>query len=123
MAQDQLFDLRGQAIRSARDAVRRAKERNLTAVPEPSLFPTGPRPLSVRERTIGAVPRGSIAEPMPSHGTRARYNHKRLPCRCPRCCHANTEYIRSYRHRDRPGNTPALIGRNVTDVDVTGRVL
>lgn len=60
---------------------------------------------------------------MPSHGTRARYNHKRLPCRCQRCRYANTAYIRSYRDREQPGNTPALIGRNVTDVEVKGRVL
>lgn len=123
MVQDQLFDVRGHAIRTARDAIRRAQEKSLTAVPEPSLFPTGPRPLSSRERTIGAVPRGSIAEPMPSHGTRARYNHKRLPCRCQRCRYANTAYIRSYRDREQPGGTPALVGRNVTDVEVKGRVL
>lgn len=34
---------------------------------------------------------------IPEHGTRARYVHRTLACRCPKCTAANTAYIRGYR--------------------------
>jgi hypothetical protein len=122
VAQDQLFDLRGRAIEEARTAVRRARERAGTAVPVPSLPGPHPRSVSYRAGTVEAVPRGALAQPAPAHGTRARYNLKRSPCRCRACCQANTRYIRSYRHRN-DGPTLALTGRDVVDVPVKGRVL
>jgi hypothetical protein len=118
VVQEQLFDYRGHALRSARDAIRRAREQDLTAKPTPSY----PRSVSVRAGTVEVVPRGSLAQPPPPHGTRARYNLKRSPCRCPACCQANTRYIRSYRHRN-DGPTLPLAGRNVVDVEVKSRVL
>jgi len=33
----------------------------------------------------------------PEHGTRARYNWKADPCRCPGCTAANTTYIAAWR--------------------------
>lgn len=122
MVQDGLFDIRGQHLAEARAAVRRARERNLTAAPSPSSLPAYPRSVSYRAGTVEVVPRGSTAQPAPPHGTRARYNLKRSPCRCPSCCQANTRYIRAYRLRN-DGPTLPLAGRNVIDVEVKSRVL
>lgn len=90
-------------LAKARDAVRRARERALTAVPAPSsLTPPGSARLSHPRPTIDEVPRGRPAaiDP-PPHGTRARYNHRENPCRCTRCRVANTRYIAAYRARPR----------------------
>jgi hypothetical protein len=122
VTQSALFDTRAQALEAARAAVRRARERELTAVPEPSLPGPGPRPLKARERTIGAVTRGRVAVAVPSHGTRARYNQRGEPCRCEACKAANARYMRGYRHRPTGPSLP-LAGRGVADVDVKGRVL
>lgn len=122
MLQEQLFDVRGHAVRTARDAIRRARERDLTASPTGGL-PPHPRSLSQGERTIGVVPRGSLPSPAPAHGTRARYNLKRAPCRCPSCCQANTRYIRAYRAQAQAGPTIPLPRPGVVDVEVKGRVL
>jgi hypothetical protein len=122
VVQDGLFDLRGQHLAEARAAVRRARERDLTARPTPSTLGPHPRSVSVRAGTVEVVPRGSVAQPPPPHGTRARYNLKRSPCRCTACCQANTRYIRAYRLRN-DGPTLPLAGRNVIDVEVKGRVL
>lgn len=86
-------------LAKARDAVRRAREKALTAVPAPSsLTPPGSRPLSRPRPTVDEVPRGRPAAPLPPpHGTRARYNHREAPCRCTRCRVANTRYIATYR--------------------------
>jgi hypothetical protein len=121
VVQDGLFDLKGQALAEARTAVRRARERALTAVPRPSL-PPGPRKVSPRARTIVGVPRGPLAQPAPAHGTPARYNHKTDPCRCPRCTQANTRYIRSYRHRN-DGPILPLAGHDVADVKIRSQML
>ena len=87
-------------LAKARDAVRRARERALTAVPAPSsLTPPGSRPLSHPRPTIDEVPRGRPAADPPSHGTRARYNYRPRPCRCTNCRVANTRYIAAYRTR------------------------
>jgi hypothetical protein len=88
-------------LRAARDAVRRAREKALTAVPTPSsLTPPGSAPLSHPRPTVEGVPRGRPAAPdPPPHGTRARYNHRAAPCRCTRCRVANTRYIAAYRTR------------------------
>jgi hypothetical protein len=125
VAQKGLFDLRGQHIDEARAAVRRARERGLTVVPTPSALPgPHPRSVSVRGNTIVPVPRGSSPDPAPPHGTRARYNLQRAPCRCSACRQANTVYIRGYRERTRhEGLTPLLAGRDVVEVKVKGRVL
>ena len=125
MVQDGLFDLKGQALAEARTAVRRARERAGTAVPTPSALPgPHPRSVSVRAGTLVPVPRGSSPDPAPAHGTRARYNLQRAPCRCSACCQANTRYIRAYRERTRyEGLTPLLAGRDVVEVKVKGRVL
>jgi hypothetical protein len=124
VVQEGMFDLRGQALAEARTAVRRARERAGTAVPSPSLPGPHPRSVSVRGNTIVPVPRGSSPDPAPPHGTRARYNLQRAPCRCKACCLANTVYIRGYRERTRhEGLTPLIAGRNVADVEVKGRRL
>lgn len=34
---------------------------------------------------------------VPEHGTRARYLHRTLRCRCPACTRANTAYMARYR--------------------------
>ena len=87
-------------LAAARAAVRRAREKALTAVPTPSgLTPPGSAPLSHPRPTVGEVPRGRPAAPVPPHGTRARYNHRTDPCRCTRCRVANTRYIAAYRTR------------------------
>ncbi len=41
----------------------------------------------------------------PDHGTRARYNWKPDPCRCPGCTAANTAYMA--RWRAEAGHNPA----------------
>jgi hypothetical protein len=122
VTQPALFDLRAQALASARTAVRRAREQALTAVPEPSTLGGGPRLMSARERTIGSVTRGRVAVALPSHGTRARYNQRGEPCRCEPCKAANARYMRGYRHRPTGPSLP-LAGRDIADVDVKGRVL
>ena len=87
-------------LQAARDAVRRARERALTAVPAPSsLTPPGSASLSHPRPTIDGVPRGRPAADPPSHGTRARYNYRPRPCRCTNCRVANTRYIAAYRTR------------------------
>lgn len=121
MGDEGLFDLRGQHLAEARMAVRQARERAGTAAPASGL-PAYPRSMSVRAGTVEVVPRGSLAQPAPPHGTRARYNLKRSPCRCSACCQANTRYIRSYRHRT-DGPTLPFTSRGVVDVEVKGRVL
>lgn len=40
---------------------------------------------------------GSVIRKVPEHGTRARYVHRTLRCRCPACTRANTDYIRRRR--------------------------
>jgi hypothetical protein len=122
VTQPALFDSHAQALAAARTAVRRAREQALTAVPEPSTLGGGPRPMSARERTIGAVTRGRVAVALPSHGTRARYNNRDGPCRCEPCKAANARYMRGYRHRPTGPSLP-LAGRDIADVDVKGRVL
>jgi hypothetical protein len=117
--------VKDQAVGLARSAVRRARERALTANPATM---AGPRPqasghVSHPLRTIEVVPRGSLPAPAPAHGTRARYNLKRAPCRCPSCCQANTRYIRSYRAQAQAGPTIPLPRPGVVDVDVKSRVL
>lgn len=37
--------------------------------------------------------------PLPEHGTRARYIHRREPCRCEECKAANAAYLSEYRRR------------------------
>lgn len=59
-------------------------------------------------------------QPVPAHGTRARYNGRRscAPCRCAACCKANTEYIRAYRRgRDQTiaRLDPHIGGRDMID--------
>jgi hypothetical protein len=83
----------------ARTATRRASERNLTAVPTPSALrsPSTSQP----RRTVGGVPRGGQRrDDVPPHGTRARYNSRRYPCRQPCCRAANRAYMARYRHGD-----------------------
>ncbi|HEU5241179.1 MAG TPA: hypothetical protein VFU25_04135 [Ornithinibacter sp.] len=88
-------------LAAARDAVRRARERALTAVPTPSPPSWSPF-VSQAASTLDEVPRGRPAAPdPPPHGTRARYNHRENPCRCTRCRVANTRYIAAYRARPR----------------------
>ncbi len=122
MTQPALFDSRKAALELARTAVRRAREQNLTAIPTPTLPGHGPRPMSARERTIGSVTRGRVAVALPSHGTRARYNNRTNPCRCPECTAANARYMRGYRNRPTGPSLP-LAHRDVTDVEVKGRIL
>lgn len=38
----------------------------------------------------------------PAHGTRARYVHRSLGCKCPACTAANTAYIARYRIARKP---------------------
>lgn len=47
----------------------------------------------------------------PPHGTRARYNHRSDPCRCPACTEANTTYERHRRAEEAARN-----GRGVVPV-------
>jgi len=42
------------------------------------------------------------SDPIPPHGTRARYNSKVAKCRCAGCRDANTGYMRLYRAAGRP---------------------
>lgn len=100
MAQEpRLFNPARQAIEDARKATRRARERNLTAVPTPSALRSPS--LSQGRRTVGAMPRGGVpADFVPAHGTRARYNSRRYGCRCNRCRGANNAYMARYRHGD-----------------------
>ena len=44
-----------------------------------------------------ARPAAATIRSVPPHGTRARYVHRTLRCRCPACTRANTAYIRGYR--------------------------
>lgn len=36
--------------------------------------------------------------PVPKHGTRARYQYRRRPCRCDKCRAANRVYVYSRRY-------------------------
>jgi len=40
--------------------------------------------------------------PIPEHGTRSRYEHRVLKCRCNDCRRANADYIAEYRNRQQP---------------------
>jgi hypothetical protein len=121
VVQDQLFDVRGHAIRSARDAIRRAREQSGTALPK-----VHPSSMSDRPRTIPVMTGGRMAEAAAPHGTRARYNSRTRPCRCGLCQSANARYMIRYREAKRhPGPPLPLAGRDVAvvDVDVKGRML
>lgn len=48
----------------------------------------------------------SVVRVTPEHGTRARYLHRTLACRCVRCTRANTRYMASYRARPAREWTP-----------------
>ena len=92
-------------LQAARDAVRRARERALTAVPTPSaLTPPGSAPLSHPPPTVDGMPRGRIATDPAPHGTRARYNYRPRPCRCTNCRTANARYQAAYRTRQAIGD-------------------
>jgi len=39
----------------------------------------------------------TVARAEPAHGSRARYGHRSLACRCDACTEANTAYQREYR--------------------------
>jgi hypothetical protein len=107
---DRLFDLPGMspparavptlsraALVEARAAVRRARERGLTAVPTPSAITRSPAVSQAPGTVRATMPRGGQHSPLPAHGTRARYNHRRAACRCEACCAANTAYMARYR--------------------------
>lgn len=40
---------------------------------------------------------GRPEQPLPPHGSRARYQHRRQPCSCPECTGANARYQAAYR--------------------------
>jgi hypothetical protein len=115
MDQPRLFEPPERPLAYARAKIRAAQERALTAKPGP-WSPPGGRP----ERTLEPMTRGALVQPVPAHGTRARYNGRRscAPCRCAACCKANTEYIRAYR-RGAADRTPMvrgpLVGRDMVD--------
>ena len=47
-------------------------------------------------------------EPIPPHGTRARYNSRIAGCRCETCREANTRYMRLYRAHPPPAGWAQL---------------
>ena|SRR6187402_336454 len=110
-----LFPPPAEPIAYARAKIRAARDAELERQRRPS--PTARPP----ERTLGLMTRGALVQPVPAHGTRARYNGRRscAPCRCAACCKANTEYIRAYR-RGRVDQTiarldPHIGGRDMVD--------
>lgn len=107
-----MFNPSREAIAAARTATRRARERALTAVPTPSQIRRSPL-MSQYARTIDPVPRGGRrSEVVPAHGTRARYNSRRYPCRDKCCREANARYMARYRGTDED-RAPAPAGRAV----------
>jgi len=47
----------------------------------------------------GIVRTAAVVRAVPDHGTRARYLHRSLACRCRACTDANTAYQQVYRAR------------------------
>jgi hypothetical protein len=116
-------------LADARSAVRRARERALTAAPTPTSLrarsPAASPSVSQHPRTITDVPRGRVAQPLPPHGTRARYNARHDPCRCASCKLANRAYMRSYRQAGPDGPRPGSvsIATRVAETRVSARYL
>jgi len=109
------------ALKSARDAVRRAREAAGDGKPPKWQRPWwDPPSVSDPPGTVEEVPRGRLAADPQPHGTRARYNYRQNPCRCVLCRTANARYQAAYRGRVRaedrsasapPGPGPATLVR------------
>lgn len=52
------------------------------------------------------MPVGRPLQPVPEHGTRERYQHRRMPCRCTVCRRANADYQAVYRASSLPPAIP-----------------
>lgn len=52
--------------------------------------------------------------PIPPHGTRARYVHRSMPCRCVECCTAQRRYMEVWRARAAAVVCDLCMGRHET---------